>query len=270
MVEKLTPWERILLARHPKRPTFSDFLNELFDNFIELHGDRLFGDDPAIIAGLGTFENESVVIIGQEKGKSIQDKMKRNFGMPHPEGYRKALRVMKLAEKFSLPVLSFIDTAGAYPGIGAEERGQAWAIAQNLREMSLLKTPIIVIILSEGGSGGALGIGVGDYIMMLENAYYSVISPEGCASILFRDSSKAPEAAEMLRITSDELLKLGLIDEVIAEPNGGAHEDFHATLQNLKKSLSKALKKLKGKETKALLEERWLKLRNYGRFNEEA
>lgn len=269
MVRKLTPWERILLARHPRRPTFSDFLNELFDNFVELHGDRLFGDDPAIIAGLGTFENESVVIIGQEKGKSIQEKMKRNFGMPHPEGYRKALRVMKLAEKFSLPVISFVDTAGAYPGIGAEERGQAWAIAQNLKEMSLLKTPIIVVILSEGGSGGALGIGVGDYIIMLENAYYSVISPEGCASILFRDSSKAPEAAEMLRITSEELLKLGLVDEVVSEPNGGAHEDFHATVNNLKDSLSRALRRLKEKELKTLLDERWLKLRSYGRFNEE-
>lgn len=269
MVERISPWERILLARHPKRPTFSDFLAELFENFIELHGDRLFGDDPAIIAGLGTFENESVVIIGQEKGKLIQEKMKRNFGMPHPEGYRKALRVMKLAEKFSLPVLCFIDTAGAYPGIGAEERGQAWAIAQNLREMSLLKTPIIVIILSEGGSGGALGIGVGDYIMMLENAYYSVISPEGCASILFRDSSKAPEAAEMLKITSEELLKLGLVDEVIPEPNGGAHEDLHGTVENLRKSLRNILKKVKEKEIKKLLEERWMKLRNYGRFNEE-
>ncbi|ACI18297.1 acetyl-CoA carboxylase carboxyltransferase subunit alpha [Dictyoglomus thermophilum] len=266
---KLSPWERILIARHPKRPTFIDFLNELFDNFVELHGDRLFGDDPAIITGLGTFENESVVIIGQEKGKSIQEKMKRNFGMPHPEGYRKALRVMKLAEKFSLPVISFIDTAGAYPGIGAEERGQAWAIANNLKEMSLLETPIIVVVLSEGGSGGALGIGVGDYIMILENAYYSVISPEGCASILFRDSSKAPEAAEALKITSEELLKLGLVDEIISEPNGGAHEDFRGTVENLKKSLSKIIRKYKNKDVKTLLEERWIKLRNYGRFLEE-
>jgi acetyl-CoA carboxylase carboxyl transferase subunit alpha len=269
MVNKLSPWERILIARHPKRPTFTDFLNELFDNFLELHGDRLFGDDPAIIAGFGSFENESVVIIGQEKGKSIQEKMKRNFGMPHPEGYRKALRVMKLAEKFSLPVISFIDTAGAYPGIGAEERGQAWAIANNLKEMSLLETPIIVVVLSEGGSGGALGIGVGDYIMILENAYYSVISPEGCASILFRDSSKAPEAAEALKITSEDLLKLGLVDEIIPEPNGGAHEDFLGTVENLRKALSRVLKEYKNKETRVLLEERWIKLRSYGRFVEE-
>ncbi len=266
---KLSPWERILIARHPKRPTFTDFLNELFDNFLELHGDRFFGDDPAIIAGLGTFENESVVIIGQEKGKSVQDKMKRNFGMPHPEGYRKALRVMKLAEKFSLPVISFIDTAGAYPGIGAEERGQAWAIANNLKEMSLLEVPIIVVILSEGGSGGALGIGVGDHIMILENAYYSVISPEGCASILFRDSSKAPEAAEALKITSEDLLKLGLVDEIVPEPNGGAHENFLGTVENLREALSRALRKYKNKETRILIEERWIKLRNYGRFVEE-
>jgi acetyl-CoA carboxylase carboxyl transferase subunit alpha len=270
MERKLTPWERILLARHPNRPTFSDFLDALFDNFIELHGDRLYGDDPAIITGLGTFNDESVVVIGQEKGKSVQEKMKRNFGMPHPEGYRKALRIMKMAEKFSLPVISFIDTAGAYPGIGAEERGQAWAIAQNLKEMSLLKTPIIVVVLSEGGSGGALGIGVGDYIMILENAYYSVISPEGCASILFRDSSKAPEAAEALKITAEDLYKLGLVDEIIPEPNGGAHQDFEGTISNLKSALKRVLKKLKEKDVKILLEERWLKLRNYGRFHEEA
>ncbi|HOP95158.1 MAG TPA: acetyl-CoA carboxylase carboxyltransferase subunit alpha [Dictyoglomaceae bacterium] len=266
---RLTPWERILLARHPQRPTFLDFSVELFENFIELHGDRLFGDDPAIVAGVGTLEKESVVIIGQEKGKSVQEKMRRNFGMPNPEGYRKALRIMKIAEKFSLPVITFIDTSGAYPGIGAEERGQALAIAQNLKEMSVLKVPIIIVILSEGGSGGALGIGVGDYIMMLENAYYSVISPEGCASILFRDASKAPEAAEALKITSDDLLKFGLIDEIIPEPNEGAHQDFQGTVDNLRRSLITVLSKLRKKNLNVLLEERWQRLRSYGRFEEE-
>ncbi|PMQ02467.1 MAG: acetyl-CoA carboxylase carboxyl transferase subunit alpha [Dictyoglomus sp. NZ13-RE01] len=269
MRKDLTPWERILLARHPQRPTFLDYLNELFEDFVELHGDRYFGDDPAIITGFGFFEGESVAIIGQEKGKDIQEKIKRNFGMPHPEGYRKALRIMKLAEKFNIPIFSFIDTPGAYPGIGAEERGQAMAIAVNLKEMSLLQVPIIVVVLSEGGSGGALGIGVGDHIMILENAYYSVISPEGCASILFRDASKAPEAASALKITAEDLFNLGLVDEIIPEPEGGAHTDLLKTAENIRKALKKAYKNLKNKPVETLLKERYEKIRNYGKFLEE-
>jgi acetyl-CoA carboxylase carboxyl transferase subunit alpha len=269
MKKELTPWERILLARHPQRPTFLDYLPELFDDFIELHGDRYFGDDPAIITGFGFFGEERVAIIGQEKGKTVQDKIKRNFGMPHPEGYRKALRIMKLAEKFDIPIFSFIDTPGAYPGIGAEERGQAMAIAVNLKEMSLLRVPIIVVILSEGGSGGALGIGIGDYILILENAYYSVISPEGCASILFRDSNKAPEAASALKITAEDLLKLGLVDEIISEPEGGAHMDIIKTAENIRNALKKVYLILKNKPVDILLKERYEKLRNYGKFVEE-
>jgi acetyl-CoA carboxylase carboxyl transferase subunit alpha len=269
MKKELTPWERILLARHPQRPTFLDYLPELFDDFIELHGDRYFGDDPAIITGFGFFGEERVAIIGQEKGRTVQDKIKRNFGMPHPEGYRKALRIMKLAEKFDIPIFSFIDTPGAYPGIGAEERGQAMAIAVNLKEMSLLRVPIIVVILSEGGSGGALGIGIGDYILILENAYYSVISPEGCASILFRDSNKAPEAASALKITAEDLLKLGLVDEIISEPEGGAHMDIIKTAENIRNALKKVYLILKNKPVDILLKERYEKLRNYGKFVEE-
>lgn len=269
MKKELTPWERILLARHPQRPTFLDYLPELFDDFIELHGDRYFGDDPAIITGFGFFGEERVAIIGQEKGKTVQDKIKRNFGMPHPEGYRKALRIMKLAEKFDIPIFSFIDTPGAYPGIGAEERGQAMAIALNLKEMSLLRVPIIVVILSEGGSGGALGIGIGDYILILENAYYSVISPEGCASILFRDSNKALEAASALKITAEDLLKLGLVDEIISEPEGGAHMDIIKTAENIRNALKKVYLILKNKPVDILLKERYEKLRNYGKFVEE-
>ncbi|MGB9856942.1 MAG: acetyl-CoA carboxylase carboxyltransferase subunit alpha [Dictyoglomaceae bacterium] len=269
MKRDLSPWEKILLARHPQRPTFLDYLPQIFDDFIELHGDRYFSDDPAIITGFGFFEGESVAIIGQEKGKTIQDKIKRNFGMPHPEGYRKALRIMKLAEKFNIPIFSFIDTPGAYPGIGAEERGQAMAIAVNLKEMSLLEVPIIVVVLSEGGSGGALGIGVGDYILILENAYYSVISPEGCASILFRDSSKAPEAASALKITAEDLFKLGLVDEIIPEPEEGAHTDPIKTAENIKRSLKKVYRNLKNRPVELLLKERYEKLRNYGKFVEE-
>lgn len=269
MKRSLSPWERILLARHPQRPTFLTYLPELFDDFIELHGDRYFGDDPAIITGFGFFDGESVAIIGQEKGQTVQEKIKRNFGMPHPEGYRKALRIMQLAEKFNIPIFSFIDTPGAYPGIGAEERGQAMAIAVNLKEMSLLGVPIIVTVLSEGGSGGALGIGVGDYILMLENAYYSVISPEGCASILFRDSSKAPEAASALKITAEDLFKLKLIDEIIPESEEGAHTNPSETSDNIKKSLKRVYKNLKAKPVQTLLQERYEKLRNYGKFLEE-
>ncbi len=269
MKRSLSPWERILLARHPQRPTFLTYLPELLEDFIELHGDRYFGDDPAIITGFGFFDGESIAIIGQEKGQTVQEKIKRNFGMPHPEGYRKALRIMKLAEKLNIPIFSFIDTPGAYPGIGAEERGQAMAIAVNLKKMSLLRVPIIVTVLSEGGSGGALGIGVGDYILMLENAYYSVISPEGCASILFRDSSKAPEAASALKITAEDLFKLKLIDEIIPEPEEGAHTNPSETSDNIRKALKRVYKNLKAKPVEILLQERYEKLRNYGKFFEE-
>jgi len=220
---KLSPYQRVQLARHPLRPLFSDYLKSLFSDFVELHGDRLFADDPAIISGIAKFGKKSVAVIGQEKGKTTAEKMRRNFGMPHPEGYRKALRIMKLAEKFNLPILTFVDTPGAYPGIGAEERGQSRAIAHNLMEMSGLRVPVITTVIGEGGSGGALAIAVANYVLMLENSIYSVISPEGCASILFRDASLAPRAAEVLKLTAEDLFRFGVIDEIVPEPLGDRH-----------------------------------------------
>ncbi|MFZ2147016.1 MAG: acetyl-CoA carboxylase carboxyltransferase subunit alpha [Sedimentisphaerales bacterium] len=260
----LTAWQTVQVARHPNRPLLSDYLNLMVKDFRELHGDRCFGDDRAIVTGLGQIGRERVLVIGQNKGKNTKQKVACNFGCPNPEGYRKALAKMKFAEKFGIPVVTLIDTPGAYPGIGAEERGQAQAIAVNLIEMSRLKVPIICIVIGEGGSGGALGIGVGDRLAMLEFAYYSVISPEGCAAILWRDGSQAPQAAEALKLTSRDLYKLGLIDEVISEPLGGAHRNLHDTVYNVEKYIVKTLRDLKRTKLDNLLDNRYKKLRSLG------
>ncbi|MFN3966820.1 MAG: acetyl-CoA carboxylase carboxyltransferase subunit alpha [Endomicrobiia bacterium] len=265
----LTPSQKVQLARHPKRPYTLDYINLLFTDFIELHGDRNFSDDKAIIAGIGMFENIPVVIIGQQKGKNLQENLERNFGMPHPEGYRKALRIMKLAEKFSKPIISFIDTPGAYPGIGAEERGQSEAIARNLKEMSILKTPIISIVIGEGGSGGALGIGVTDRILMLENSVYFVCTPEACSAILFRDSTRSEEAASALKLTAQDLYKFGVVDEIIPEPEGGAHRDVKKTAENIRISLRKNILELSKIPISKLLEERYKKYRSIGVFSKK-
>ena len=269
----LTPAQKVLIARHPQRPYAKDYIEAIFTNFVELHGDRYFRDDKSVICGFGEVMIEekplSCAVIGQQKGRSLEENMIVNFGMLHPEGYRKALRIMKLAEKFKMPVISFIDTPGAYPGIGAEERGQAEAIAKNLYEMSQLATPIICVIIGEGGSGGALGVGVGDRLLMLENAYYSVISPEGCASILFRDATKWPQAAEALKLTAKDLYELGIIDEIIPEPLGGAHKDIKQTVENVKKAIIKNLIELVNISEKQLLELRYKKYRKIGKFKTE-
>lgn len=264
----LTRWQRVQLARHPKRPYSLDYIKLIIEDFIELHGDRRFSDDWAIVAGIGRFNGISVGIVAEQKGRDMKEKLKRNFGMPHPDGYRKALRVMKLAAKFNMPVISFVDTPGAYPGVGAEERGQAEAIAVNLFECSILPVPIQVVIIGEGSSGGALGIAVGDRIMMLENAYYSVISPEGCASILYRDSSKNKDAAEALRISAQDLLELGVIDEIIPEPLGGAHLDYETTAANIKQALSRNFEALLTMPVKDLLAQRIEKFRKMGVYKE--
>ncbi len=242
---KLTRWQRVQLARHPQRPYSLDYIQRIANYFIELHGDRAFGDDPAIVAGLAEIEDETVVIIGQQKGRTTKEKLYRNFGSPHPEGYRKALRVMKLGEKFKRPIVSLIDTPGAYPGIGAEERGQAEAIARNLFEMSHLSVPILIIVIGEGASGGALGIGIGDRLLMMENSWYSVISPEGCAAILWRDSAKANLAAEAMKVTSSDLLEMKILDAIIEEPAGGAHRNVDKAAQILKQTILSELKTLK-------------------------
>ncbi len=266
----LTPAQKVLIARHPQRPYAKDYIEGIFSNFIELHGDRFFRDDRSVICGFGEIIIDGRVlvcaIVGQQKGRSLEENMVVNFGMLHPEGYRKALRIMKLAEKFSMPVISFIDTPGAYPGIGAEERGQAEAIAKNLFEMSQLKTPIICVVIGEGGSGGALGIGVGDRLFMLENAYYSVISPEGCASILFRDASKWQQAAEALKLTAKDLYELGVVDEIIPEPLGGAHKDVKQVVENVKKVIVKSLTELFKTPIEQLLKLRYKKYRKLGMF----
>lgn len=264
--ENLTPWQRIQIARHPKRPFTLDYINMIMDNFVEFHGDRHFGDDPAMVCGFIKIDQEKALIIGHQKGKDTKENVYRNFGSAHPEGYRKAIRLMKLAEKFEIPIITFIDTPGAYPGIGAEERGQSEAIAYNLREMTNLTVPIIVVVIGEGGSGGALGIGVGDRICVLENAYYSVISPEGCAAILWKDRSKAPEAASVLKLTAYELIELGVIDEVIKEPLGGAHRDPEGAAKNLRKALKKYLAELKELSKDDLLTSRYKKFRKMGEF----
>ena len=265
---KLTRWQRVMVARHPKRPYTLDYLERIAVNFIELHGDRNFRDDPAVVTGFATIGNYKVVVVGQQKGHDASENIKRNFGMMHPEGYRKALRIMKLGEKFSLPVVIFIDTPGAYPGIGAEERGQAEAIARNIREMARLRTPIVIVIIGEGASGGALGIGIGDVILMLENAWYSVISPEGCAAILFRDAKAAPQSAETLKVTAPDLLELGVIDEIIPEPPGGAHSDYDAIAQVVKSAILKWLDKLTKIPPEELVKRRIAKYRKMGVYEE--
>lgn len=264
LYSNLTPWQTVQVSRHPQRPLLQDYLNYMVKDMRQLHGDRCFGDDRAIVTALGHIGRERIMIIGQEKGRDTDEKIACNFGCPNPEGYRKALAKMKLAEKFGLPVVTLIDTPGAYPGVGAEERGQAQAIAVNLMEMSRLKVPIICIVIGEGGSGGALGIGVGDRLAILENAYYSVISPEGCAGILWRDGSQAPKAAEALKLTGKELQKLGLVDAIIPESLGGAHRNIHDTIYNVEQYIIKALRDLKRTKTENLLANRYNKLRAIG------
>jgi acetyl-CoA carboxylase carboxyl transferase subunit alpha len=261
-------WRKVELARHPERPYSMDYINRIFTGFIELHGDRAFGDDPAIVGGLAFLEGRPVTIIANQKGRTLKENVYRNHGMANPEGYRKALRLAKEAEKFYRPIITFIDTAGAYPGLGAEERGIGEAIARNLRDLSQLKTPIVCIIIGEGGSGGALGLSVGDKIYMLENAIYSVISPEGCASILLRDSSKAKDAAVMLRITSNDLLEFKVINGIIPEPPGGAHADPDATAANIKKVLIKEIKNLTNRNPSVLVRYRNQKIRRVGHWLE--
>jgi len=267
---ELTPWQRILLSRHPQRPYTLDYVGEICDEFIELHGDRHFADDRAIVGGLARIDGHRCVLIGHQKGRDVKERRERNFGMPHPEGYRKALRLMRLAERFRLPVVSLIDTQAAYPGVGAEERGQAEAIARNILEMSQLRTPILVAIIGEGGSGGALAIGVGDRILMQEYAIYVVCPPETCATILWRDRSRAPEAATAMRITAKDLLELGVIDEIIPEPLGGAHRDPKKAAELLKERLVTHLEELTGMTPEELIEQRYRKFRNMGRIIEKA
>jgi len=265
---RLSRWQRVQLSRHPKRPYTLDYIAMMTTEFIELHGDRNFADDRAMIGGFARIDGQPVMIVGQQKGRDTKEKLVRNFGMAHPEGYRKALRLFKLAEKFDIPILVLIDTPGAFPGIGAEERGQAEAIAKNIREMSRLRVPIVIVIIGEGASGGALGIGIGDVVMMLEYAWYSVISPEGCAAILWRDAAKAPEAAEALRPTSSDLIKLNVVDKVIGEPEGGAHRNPAATAQLVKQEILAALNTLLAKPVEQLLQERLQKYRIMGEFEE--
>ncbi|NLW45748.1 MAG: acetyl-CoA carboxylase carboxyltransferase subunit alpha [Firmicutes bacterium] len=266
---KLTPWQRIQIVRHPKRPTFLDYIGMVFKDFIELHGDRLYRDDPAMVGGIAYLDNIPVTVIGQQKGRDTKENIHRNFGLPHPEGYRKALRLMKQAEKFNRPVICLVDVVGAYPGIEAEERGQGEAVARNIREMANLTVPVIAVITGEGGSGGALAVGVGNRVLIMENAYYSVISPEGCASILWKDSSRAADAAEALQINAESLLKMKIVDEIIPEPLGGAHKNPTETAGNLKEILIKNLTPLLRLPADVLLAERYQRFRNYGYFLEQ-
>jgi acetyl-CoA carboxylase carboxyl transferase subunit alpha len=263
---KLSPWQKTLVARHPQRPYTLDFIASLFEEWSEIHGDRKFGDDPAVVAGFARFRGQPCMVVGHQKGRNTKEKIFRNFGQPRPEGFRKALRVMKLAEKFKLPIFSFIDTQGAYPGVGAEERGQAEAIAVNLREMASLQVPVIVVVIGEGGSGGALALGVGDRVFMLEHSVYSVISPEGCAAILWKNAAAAPEAASAMRITAPELKKLNVIDDIVPEPPGGAHADPDKAAELLGPYLEKALKELMKVKPALLPEERYKKFRKMGVF----
>ena len=267
---KLTPWQISQVSRHPQRPYTLDYIEALFTDFEELHGDRSFADDKAIVGGLARFNGQSVMVIGHQKGRDTKEKIVRNFGMPRPEGYRKAMRLMRLAEKFGIPIMTFIDTPGAYPGVNAEERGQSEAIGRNLYEMSELRVPIICTVIGEGGSGGALAIAVGDALLMLQYSTYSVISPEGCASILWKSAEKAPDAAETLGITSTRLKALGLVDKIINEPLGGAHRDYAATMQSVKKALLDALKTAQNKPTVTLMQDRFNRLMSYGKFKEVA
>lgn len=262
----LTPWQVTQMARHPQRPYTFDYIKHLITDFEELHGDRAYADDQALITGMGRFNGQPVIVIGHQKGRDTKEKVARNFGMPRPEGYRKALRVMKLAERFGMPVLTFIDTPGAYPGIGAEERGQSEAIARNLFEMAKLKTPIISTVIGEGGSGGALAIGVADHLTMLQYSIYSVISPEGCASILWKSAEKASDAAATLGVTSDRLKSLGLIDEIVKEPLGGAHRDPEALMANMKTAINTKIKQLQAMPVDELVKRRQKRLLDYGAF----
>lgn len=266
---RLTASHIVQIARHPKRPYTLDYIGYLTEDFIELHGDRRFADDPAIVAGLGFYKGRTAAFIGHQKGRSTKERIARNFGQPNPEGYRKALRVMKLAEKFGFPVITLIDTPGAYPGMGAEERGQAEAIAYNLKEISKLRVPIVNIVIGEGGSGGALAVGVGDAILMLEYSFYSVISPEGCAAILWKDQEAVDKAAENLKIRAEDLLELGIIDKIIPEPPGGAHIDYEQTFKNVDKLLSQTLKKLEQKSPQERLKERYQKFKKIGAYIEK-
>lgn len=264
--QNLSPWDRVQIARHPERPTALDYIQELFTDFIELHGDRLFRDDPAIITGIAKYKGLPVTVIGQQRGKNTKENIHRNFASAHPEGYRKALRQMKLAEKFNRPIISFIDTKGAHPGKGAEERGQGEAIAKNLKVMAQLAVPTLSIVIGEGGSGGALGVGVTDHIYMLENSIYSVISPEGAASILWKDATKAKEAAKSLKLNAKDLKQMNIIDDIIPEPKGGAHRDFQMQVAYLDLHISKSLKYLQSLPKDQLIEKRWQKYKNIGSF----
>ena len=265
----LTPWQKVQIARHPKRPYALDYVELICEGFVELHGDRQFNDDRALVGGTAFFNGEAVMIIAQQKGRETKEKIARNFGMAQPEGYRKALRLMKLAEKFGIPVITFIDTPGAYPGIGSEERHVSEAIAVNLREMAMLRVPSISIVVGEGGSGGALGIGVTDRVLMFENSYYSVISPEGCAAILWKDAAAAPKAADALKINADQLEKLGVVDEVIPEPFGGAHNNMEQAAATLRYSLQKHLNDLRGLKADDLLDTRYERYRRIGIYQED-
>jgi acetyl-CoA carboxylase carboxyl transferase subunit alpha len=263
---ELSPWERVQLARHPDRPLTGDFINRIFEDFVELHGDRVYGDDKAVVTGFGKINGRKVLLVGHRKGRDTKAKLSCNFGCAHPEGYRKALHKMKLAARFGLPIVSLINTPGAYPGIGAEERGQAWAIAENILEMSKLRVPIVVVVIGEGGSGGALGIGVGDRVMILEHAYYSVISPEGCAAILWKNGDKAEDAASALRLTANDLHRLNIVDEIIPEPLGGAHRDHATAAAMLSEAISSTLDELDGIPTDQLLDARYERVRHLGQF----
>jgi acetyl-CoA carboxylase carboxyl transferase subunit alpha len=266
---KLTAWQKTQIARHPNRPSTLDYIQLLMTDFIELHGDRSFGEDAAIVGGLGRMGERSVVVIGHQKGKNVRERVRRNFGMPHPEGYRKAQRLMRLAEKFGRALITFVDTPGAYPGMGAEERGQSEAIAKSLLVMGQLTIPIVVVIIGEGGSGGALALAIGDRILMLEHSIYSVISPEGCAAILWNNAEKAIEAAESLKMTGKDLLQLGIIDEVVSEPLGGAHRDYQKMAETLRKAISHHLNKLDGLPIDEIVRQRYEKFRNMGVYGEE-
>jgi len=268
LFSNLTSMQRTQLSRHPGRPYTLDYIELIFKDFIELHGDRVFGDDAAIVGGLANLEGNSVVVIGHQKGRNTKEKILRNFAMPNPEGYRKALRLMKMADRFGKPIITFIDTPGAYPGIGAEERGQGEAIARNLREMFDLKVPIICTVIGEGGSGGALALGVGDIVQMMENSIYSVISPEGCAAILWKNADKAEEAANALKLTANDLLNSKVIDKIVPEPPGGAHRDFKTAAENLKESLLEGLQELRGLSRDEMLQRRYDKFRQIGDFKE--
>lgn len=266
--DNLTSWQIVQLSRHPDRPYTYDYIDMITDDFVEIHGDRHFSEDRALVGGAAVIGGQRIMVMGHQKGRDMKENLERNFGCAHPEGYRKAMRLMRMAEKYKMPIVTFIDTPGAYPGIGAEERGQAEAIAYNLREMTNLKVPVIVFVIGEGGSGGALGIGVGDKIFVLENAYYSVISPEGCAAILWRERSKAPSAAEALRLTAPELMELKIIDGIIKEPLGGAHRNPELCAKEIKKAITKSIKELSKLSPDELLESRYQKYRDIGTYKE--